>query len=157
MGAPSKPDTNVEDEEKSHDTVVDDEDHMMVDNPSNDNDKEMEKEKESIENPTDGQVEKTKEETSSSTPNPTTTTTTTTGDVSKNKEQDSNTIKKEEPAKTVVLRPSLRGVYKKDDDGVITWEGKWGMDDNAFEEGGFVSPFSYKLVREVADTAEKNS
>lgn len=46
------------------------------------------------------------------------------------------------PAKPTRIRPSLRGQYTVAEDGTGTWEGKWGMDDNAFD-GGIVSPFSY--------------
>lgn len=45
-------------------------------------------------------------------------------------------------SKAVKIRPSLRGQYTIAEDGTGTWEGQWGMDDNAFN-GGIVSPFSY--------------
>mmetsp|Transcript_20981 Transcript_20981/g.26766 ORF Transcript_20981/g.26766 Transcript_20981/m.26766 type:complete len:718 (-) Transcript_20981:477-2630(-) len=42
------------------------------------------------------------------------------------------------------IRPSLRGTYTTSETGTGKWEGKWGMDDSAFQEGGITSSFYYE-------------
>jgi len=59
------------------------------------------------------------------------------------------------PAASAVIRPSLRGKYSVSDDGSGVWEGRWGMDDKAFSEGGITSPFSY--TSEVLEAEASNS
>lgn len=53
----------------------------------------------------------------------------------------------EAPPAPAPLRPSLRGKLQLGSKGVAEWTGQWGMDDDAFKPGGFLSQFMYKYTR----------
>lgn len=55
------------------------------------------------------------------------------------------------------IRPSLRGTFTRTDDGTGKWEGRWGMDDNAFQPGGITSPFTYTSENADLEEAAGNS